>query len=327
MIKANPRPVLLEAAFLLVALVPAAAAGTTLDGVRAKGTLACGLIRAEADYSKNEDHGDLSLFGADFCRAVAAAVLGEAQKIRILSFPDEPAGLKAVGAGEVALAVGATPDAVSGKAFSVGFGSPVFDDGQGFLVNRQDGIASLSDLAGKPVCFIANTSAETGLGTLTARGIRYRPFPFEERGEMEAALVTGHCAAMTGDVSMLAVERIAFHARAKDYVILPETIRQDPFAPAFRQGDAQWAAIVNGVTAALREADAKGITRASAVTMAHNTGDPTAKQLLGPGHDLGLDDLWAARVITAVGNYGEMFDRDLGENSPLRLTRGKPFTE
>jgi general L-amino acid transport system substrate-binding protein len=127
---------------LLMALALPAEAGATLDRVRAEGALACGLVRAEADYSKTEPHGDLALLGFDFCRAVAAAVLGDAQKVRFESFPDEPRGLKAAGAGEVALAIGATPDAASGKAFGVEFGSPIFDDGQGFMVNRRDGIAT-----------------------------------------------------------------------------------------------------------------------------------------------------------------------------------------
>ena len=311
---------------LLLALAPFAKAGTTLEGVRTEGVLTCGLTRSEADYSKTEAHGDLASFGLDFCRAVAAATLRDAKKIRLKSFPDEPHGLKAAGASEVALLIGATPDAASGKAFGVGFGSPVFDDGQGFLVNRKDGISSLADLARQQVCFISNTSAEIGLQTLSARGIRFLPFPFEEMGEMEAALVTGHCAAMTGDVSMLAVERTGFHARANDYVILSEIIGEDPFSPAYPVGDAQWAAIVNGVTAALHEADRLGVTQADATRMAGN-GDPAGVQFSswapGIGRDLGLDDMWAIRVIAAVGNYGELFDRDLGAHSPLRLVRGQ----
>jgi general L-amino acid transport system substrate-binding protein len=143
---------------------------------------------------------------------------------------------------------------------------------------------------------------------------------------MEAALVSGHCAAMTGDLSMLAVERAGFHSRQREFVILPEIISEDPFAPAYRAGDVQWQAILNGVTAALQEAERNGISQANAAMVARK-GDRAAKRLLeatGTGRDLGLDDLWAARAISAAGNYGEMFDRDLGALSPLRLDRRGP---
>jgi len=151
------------------------------------------------------------------------------------------------------------------------------------------------------------------------------PFPFEEQGEMEAALVSGHCAAMTGDISQLANARAAFHGRVNNFKILPETITLDPLAPAYAQGDPRWGDIVNWVISALIQAEASGVTQIN-VDVMRASEDPVVSRLLtkagGVGRALGLDDDWAVHVIKAVGNYGEIFERDLGQRSPFKLDRG-----
>ena len=311
----------------LIASTRVALAGGTLDDVRAAGVLACGVTVESEDYSKSESHGDLSELGLDVCRAVAAVVLADAAKVVPAVFQDDTKSLAAVASGKIALLAGGTPNLADEAAYGIAFGPPVFLDGQGFLVRKQDGLAEIKDLEGKQVCFITETRAEDDLiDGLARRGVHVIPFPFEETGEMEAALVTGHCATIGASVSQLAEMRTGFHARTSEYEIMPETISVLPFAPVYKAGDPHWAQIVAWTRHALLLAEEAGITKADAAAL-RDTGRPPVRYLLGGvpgiGKPLGLDDGWAFRAIEAVGNYGEMFDRDVGEKSPLRVARGR----
>jgi general L-amino acid transport system substrate-binding protein len=155
--------------------------------------------------------------------------------------------------------------------------------------------------------------------------IEWLPFSFQEEGEMEAAFITRNCAAITADVSQLAYERIAFKGMAKDFEILPDVIAKDPLAATYRLDDPQWAAIVNWTVEALIQAEESGVTQSNLAAM-KKRGDPVIERLLGVqrgyGQYLLLDDEWAAHVIAAVGNYGEIYDRDLGALSAMKLPRG-----
>jgi len=202
----------------------------------------------------------------------------------------------------------------------------MFYDHQGLLVNKTTGIRSLADLKGKKICFLIGTEIERQLTAYMQRqGIPFIPGPFSEEGEMEAAFVTRNCAAVSADVSQLAYERIAFCNLAQNFEILPEIVAKDPLAPAVRQGDAQWAAIVDWTMQALIQAEESGVTQANVSEM-KKSGDMVVERLLGAqkgwGQFLSLDDDWAARAIAAVGNYGEIFERDLGSGSPMKLERG-----
>ena len=244
----------------IVAGVCSAGAAATLDQIKSAGELSCGIVTEEYDYDKDDTHGNLTALGTDTCKAVAAAVLGQNGKLLVSSFPDEHHGLEAVASGKIALLAGASPRASMGTRYSVGFGQPFFFDGQGFIVAKTAAINSTGDLVGKRICFIGNTEAETVLSaTLRERAINFLPFPFEEQGEMEAALIAGHCAAMTADVSQLANARAAFHGRVNDFVILPEYITFDPVSPAFHRDDPQWEAIVNWTIYAIIQAEASGV--------------------------------------------------------------------
>jgi general L-amino acid transport system substrate-binding protein len=312
-------------AFLAPAPLQYAVAGT-LEDVRKAGTLACGVNTDVEDYSKFETHGDISVLGRDICRAVAAAVLGDPDKSILLALPDDPRSLAAIRSGQVALLAGATPDLASQAAFGVNFGPPVFFDGQGFLVHTQTGLESVADLRDKQVCFITETQAEADLNDkLASRDVRFIPFPFEETGEMEAALVTGHCTAIAAPVSQLASMRTGFHALIAQYEILPDMLTLEPFAPAFRSDDPYWATIVSWTINSTILAEEAGITQSNAASQ-RGAGRPEVRYLLGGtpgvGKALGLDDAWALRAVLAVGNYGEMYERDLGSGSPLRLPRG-----
>jgi len=303
-----------------------AGVGAELDAVRTAGRLSCGIVTEPADYTKDDTHANLAAFDLDLCKAVAAAVLGDGERIRVSAFPDERHGLAATKAGQIDLLAAATPSASKAVQYAVGFAAPVLFDGRGFLAAKAAGIASINDLSGKQVCFISGTEAETALdAALRQRNITVLPFPFEELGEMEAALATGHCAAITADVSQLALTRSELHRRANNFTLLPELITVDPLAPAYRQGDPQWAAIVSATIDVLLAAEASDITRATIASMPA-TGENRPGFLVnasGASAALGLDDDRAVHVIKAVGNYAELFARDLGEGSPLGLPRGR----
>ncbi len=185
----------------------------------------------------------------------------------------------------------------------------------------------MTDLAGKQICYIAETGAEEALApAMAARSIKYIPFPFEEMGEMEAALVSGHCTAITANVTQLANMRAAFLGQRNNYSILPEMITADPAAPAYPVGDPAWAAIVDWSITALIQAEASGVTAANLETM-RSSDDPVVRRLLGtdrgPVLALGLDRDWSVRAIKAAGNFGEIYERDVGMASPLKLPRGQ----
>ncbi len=182
-----------------VVLATSAHAGTTLDAVLKSKTLSCGAVTALNDETKEDTHGDTSAFGADICRAVAAAAHAT---VTLHAFPSERLALEALNAGTIALFVGATPNPGLARRYGISYLRPVFFDGQGLLVHKDRGLHGLRDLAGKHVCFIGATDAERHLDDAArAAGIGVAPFPFEEIGEMEAALVGGRCDAETHDVT------------------------------------------------------------------------------------------------------------------------------
>jgi general L-amino acid transport system substrate-binding protein len=305
----------------------ASPAGPTLARIRAAGNLPCGVNFEEAEYSTQDAHGNHSALDLDLCKAIAVAVLGPGAKFTALPYRDEQDALKGLRSGEIAVLATASPNFMNTAAGGFGFSRPIFYDYQGFLVNKSIGIHASKDLAGKKICFLGGTEIQSQVqGYMQRQSIPWLPFPFQEKGEMEAAFITGNCAAVTADVSQLAYERIAFRSMASQFEILPEVIAKDPLAPAYRLDDHQWAAIANWVVEALIQAEESGVTQANLLPML-KSGDPVVLRLLdvqrGYGQYLALDDSWAAHVIEAVGNYGELFERDLGSQSVMRLVRGQ----
>jgi general L-amino acid transport system substrate-binding protein len=317
---------------VLIAAV-SAHAGTVMDGIRKSGSFPCGVVTALNDESTDDTHGNLSALGTDLCRAVAAAMLGPQAHIELKQFPAEAQAYQSLQKGEIDLIVGATPDPGLARRYGVQYLNPVFFDGQGLLVHKDRGIQSLRDLAGKQVCFIDLTDAATKFEqAVQAAGIKVGFFPFEEIGEMEAALVDGHCDAETHDISKLAQGRSAFHGRKNDFEILPDRLTLDPLSPVVRTNDPDFARVVNWVAGALVQAQISGVTQANAEAMKRSP-DPVVQTLVGvrqgPQWGLFLDRNWSLWAIEATGNYGEIFDRDVGAQSPLRLERGpnRPWTQ
>jgi general L-amino acid transport system substrate-binding protein len=200
----------------------------TLAAIQSRHQIRCGAITAAEDYSMASTHGDLSRFGADLCRAMASALLGRTDALSVVGYPDDGHGLRALRNGEIDLLFGVTPDAASALPYGVAFAPTAMFDGQGFMVRRDSGLTNPEQLSHKLLCFITGTSQEARMQDWgAARGVDFWAHDFQERGEMETALETGNCAAITDDVTALAQMRASFTRPWREFVILPQMIAVD----------------------------------------------------------------------------------------------------
>jgi general L-amino acid transport system substrate-binding protein len=302
---------------------------STLSHVRAEGVLRCGIDQEQAEYSTSDDHGNREAFDADLCRAVAVAVLGKDALTRVTLYPDDRAAMHGLNAGDVEMVATLSDDFTHSVGTHLRFTQPVLWDGVGFLVPGRSPVDRARQLSGKKICLLAETMVEESVRAWFAREhLEFVPFPFQEEGEMQEAFATGNCGALAGDRTRLAETRAEFTRRGRQTRLLPEYISKDPLAASVRDDNTQWAALVNWVMEALIQAEESGVTQANVKAMrARADSDPVLRFLLGGSREigpaLGLDDDWAARVIAATGNYGEMYERDLGSASPLNLSRGE----
>jgi general L-amino acid transport system substrate-binding protein len=309
--------------FGLIAFANAAHA-QTLDSIRAARHMDCGAVLSADDWNGEDIHGNLSALGGEICRAIAIAILGDTENLTIRSFPAELEALNALKSGAIQVAVGVSPSAATAMQFGVGFGPPVFYDSQRFMVSKLSGVTELAGLRDKLICALDMTPPERALrDEMTVRGISYGLQAHSEQGEMDAAVAVRRCAAGTAMESRLAQSRANFHAWTSDFVFLPERFGLDPIVPAYRYGDQKLALLIDWTVSALIEAEALGITQSN-VAAASSREDMRAEQLLGrdfaTAQALGLAHDWAAKVIAATGNYGEIFQRTTGE--PYHLDRG-----
>jgi len=296
----------------------------TLESIRTAHHLGCGTVVGADDWNGEDVHGNLSALEGEVCRAVAVAILGGEGSLTVQAFPAEPEALAALQAGTIQLAVGISPSASTAVHSGVGFGPPVFYDSQRLMVSRRSGISRLEDLRHKLVCALDMSPPERALrDEMTARGIPYGLMAHSEQGEMDAAVAVRRCEAATAMESRLAQSRANFHALSGEFVFLPDRFGLYPVVPAYRGGDQTFGLVIAWVISALIEAEALGITQANVAT-AMNRQDARAEQLLGhdfaTGQALGLRHDWAAQVIAATGNYGEIFQRTTGR--PYHLDRG-----
>jgi general L-amino acid transport system substrate-binding protein len=303
-------------------------APSTLSSVKSTGVLQCGVIREAEDYSKAEVHGNRAAFDIDICKAIAVGVLGEQQRTLFLTYPDEPTAIQALLAGKIQVVASATPNFANISEMGVAFSPVILMDGQGFLVNKRFRISTPKDLAGQKVCFVSGTSVGENLALFAQREqIGLIPFPFEEQGEMEAAMYTANCAAMTTDITQLANTRARYRDRASDFDILAGSITSDPLAVAYARGDLQWASVVNAIVSAVIQAEQSGITAANIDQRRMDSNDPAVRFYFAKGSGvanlLQLKPDWATNVVKAVGNYGELYERDLGDKNPLNIPRGQ----
>lgn len=303
------------------------ASSVTVESLRKAGILTCGIDQSEAEFSSDDEHGSRFAFDRDLCTAVAAAILGPHPKIVIRGYPDNNTALQALQSREVDLVATVSDDFTHSTRDGISFTRPVLWDGDGFLVLRSSGMARIADLSNRKICFLAQTETEDRLHSwFLQHGIGLTPFPFQEQGEMEAAFVTGNCTALAGSLTRLANARAVFGSQAQDYEFLPEVISADALASAYRSEDRQLGDVIAWTENLLLAAEEMNLTSRN-VLSASAVADPIRMRLQGYtrelGRPLGLDAAWPSHVVAEVGNFGEIFDRDLGKGSPLKLPRGR----
>ena len=306
--------------------VSPAFAGATLDAVKSRGSLVCGVHTALYGFSAPDDKGTWRGIDVDMCRAVAAALFGDANKIKYVPLSAQ-ARMTALQSGEIdILSRNTTWTLTRATANGLNFAPVNYYDGQGFLVAKKLGVTGAKELVGATVCSQTGTTTELNLADyFRANKMELKPVTIEKFEEVTAAFVSGRCDAMTSDVSQLAAIRANEVPNPDDYVLLPELISKEPLAPAVRQGDDQWHDVVSWSIYAMIEAEERGITSANVDEMLKSA-DPNIKRLLGVtpgfGQALGVDEKWVYNIIKQVGNYGESFDRNVGTGSKLKLPRG-----
>jgi general L-amino acid transport system substrate-binding protein len=303
-----------------------AEAGPTLDAVKARGQLACGVSTATAGFAMPDSAGVYRGLDVDFCKAFAAAILGASDKVKFVPLSAQQR-FTAIQSGEVdILSRNSTWSLQREGQNGLLFAPVTFYDGQGFLVAKKLGVSSAKELSGATVCVQPGTTTELNLADyFRANDLQLKLVVIDNIDEVENAFFSGRCDAYTTDASGLAGTRVSKAPDPEDYLLLPERISKEPLAPAVRAGDDQWFDIVRWTVFAVIDAEELGITAAN-VDQQLKSPDPNVQRLLGVtagnGQALGLDEKWAWRAIKAVGNYGEIFDRNVGKNSPLKLDRG-----
>lgn len=307
---------------LALTLAGTAQAGATLDAVKARNSLKCGVSTGLAGFSIADSQGQWQGLDADGCKALAAAVLGDASKVQFVPLSAQQR-FTALQSGEVDVLIRNTTWTLTRDA-SLGFhfAGVLFYDGQGFMVPKDLGVKSAKELDGAEVCVQTGTTTELNLADyFRANGMKFKPVVFESLEESKTAFFNGRCQVYTTDRSGLASLRSADAPNPDDYVILPDIISKEPLGPVVRRGDDEWFAIVKWMVYALIEAEEKGVTSGNVDQMKESQ-DPVIQRLLGTSGDMGamlsLDNDWVVRMLKAVGNYGEMYARNV---VPIGLSR------
>ncbi len=323
--KAKTLAVTLMAVALAAAALPAAA-GPTLDKVKQRGVVTCGVNTGLAGFSIADRQGRFTGLDVDTCRAVAAAVLGDAQKARFVQATAQQR-FTLLQSGEIDILTRNTTWTLTREGdLGLLFAPPNYYDGQGFMVSKDLGIKTAKELDGATICVQAGTTTELNLADyFRSQRLSFKPLVIEKLDEAENAFFSGRCDAYTTDRSGLAGTRAGKATNPDDYVILPEVISKEPLAAAVRQGDDEWFNIVRWTIMALIDAEEKGVTSKNVDEMKKSP-DPEIQRMLGTvpgmGKSLHLGEDWAYQIIKQLGNYGELFDRNIGKDSPLNLDRG-----
>ncbi|GAB1361771.1 amino acid ABC transporter substrate-binding protein [Rhodobacter sp.] len=306
-------------------LAGAAFAGT-LDDVKARGELICGVNVGLTGFGAPDANGEWKGFDVDLCRAVAAAVLGDGTKVKFVPTTGETR-FTALASGEVdMLARNSTWTYSRDNDLKLDFVAVNYYDGQGFMVKKDLGVSSAKELDGATVCIQTGTTTELNLADFFKfNNISYTPVTVQDDSEAQRQYLAGACDAYTTDASGLAASR-ATMADADNHIILPEIISKEPLGPAVRHGDNQWGDIVRWTFNALLIAEEKGITKANIEEVAASSTDPEVRRLLGLEGDMGkmsgLDNGAFKAAIAAGGNYGEIFEANIGSSTPIGLARG-----
>ncbi len=310
---------------LLVLMTAGSVAAGTLEDVKARGELLAGVNGELFGFGKPDEKGVWQGLDVDTARAVAAAVFGDANKVKFVPL-NTKTRFTALQSGEVdVLTRNCTVTLSRETAMGLNFAHVNYYDGQGFMVSKQLGVSSAKELDGATVCVLPGTTTELNLADyFRTNGMKMTPVVIDNNAELSKAFFAGRCDAFTSDASQLAGIR-ATAPNPDDYILLPEIISKEPLAPAVRHGDDKWLDVVNMATMALIAAEEFGITSQNVDEMLKSE-NPDIQRFLGvtPGNGeaLGLDEKWAYNIIKQVGNYGEVFERNVGVNTSLKLERG-----
>jgi general L-amino acid transport system substrate-binding protein len=302
------------------------AIGGTLEDVKSRGILNCGVSEGVPGFSNPDASGNWAGLDSDVCRAVAVAIFDDPEKVNFVPLASKQKIL-AVVTGQVDLTSRTTTWTMKRDTKEgVDFTTIVFYDGQGFMVRKSIGVTDARELQGATVCVTSGTTTELNLADFAlANNIEVEAVVFEGKKEAVNAYKTGRCDALTTDSSQLAAFRTTMD-NPGDHLILKELISKEPLSPLVRHGDNEWKDLVTWIVNGLITAEELGVTSANAADMAANTNNPTIQRLLGTtgeyGGYIGLENDWMLRVISKIGNYGEIFERNLGQGTPLKLKRG-----
>ncbi len=314
-----------SAAVASFALVGAVQAGSTMNSVKAKGFVQCGVSQGLPGFSNFDDRGNWSGIDVDVCEAVAAAVFGDAKKVKYTPLSAKER-FTALQSGEVdLLSRNTTWTLTRDTALGLNFTGVNYYDGQGFMVPKNLGVKSARELSGAAVCTNTGTTTELNVADyFRANKMDYKVVAFEKADEVVAAYDAGRCDVYTTDQSGLYAQRIKLK-NPDAHVVLPEIISKEPLGPVVGHGDDEWFDVVKWSLFCMVNAEEMGVNSGN-VKSSMNSGDPGIKRLLGTegdgGKNLGLPANWCANIITQVGNYGESFDRNLGPSTTLKIARG-----
>ncbi len=316
---------LTTATTVLLLTAGAAHAGATLNAIKERGFIKCGVSDGLPGFSFADEKGNYSGIDVDVCRAVAAAVFGDSTKVKFTPLTAKER-FTALQSGEIdVLSRNTTWTSNRDSAQGMNFAGVTYYDGQGFLVNKKLGVKSAKELDGATVCINAGTTHELNLSDyFRANKKKFTPLTYEKSDESAKSLEAGRCDVLTSDQSQLYAQRIKL-AKPDDYVVLPEVISKEPLGPVVRHGDDEWLDIVKWTLYAMVNAEELGVNSRNVEEMKQST-NPDVKRLLGvegdKGKEFGLANDWMAVVIRQVGNYGEIFERNVGKDSPLKIARG-----
>ncbi|MGU3537661.1 amino acid ABC transporter substrate-binding protein [Methylobacterium sp. A54F] len=319
-------PALAAGLALAAALALPARADGLLAEIRARGHLLCGSSPGVAGFGMPDGQGRWQGLDIDFCRALAAAVFDDPEKVRFVPLA-APARFTALQSGEVDVLVRNTTWTLARDAGAkLDFPAINFYDGQGFLVRRDSGVGHVAGLDRASICLQQGTTTELNLADwFRSHGLTYRVVAYATAEETRRAFESGRCDAYSTDKSSLYGERLQL-AQPEAYEVLPETISKEPFAPGVRQGDPQWRDIVAWTHFAMVDAEEAGIRQENVEALRRETPSPDVRRILGVegryGEMLGLTNDWAYRIVRHVGNYGEVYARNLGAGTPLNIPRG-----
>ncbi len=318
--------VIATAAALTAAMSTNAFAGATLDSVKKKGFVQCGVSIGLPGFSNADEKGNWSGLDVDVCRAVAAALFGDASKVKYTPLTAKER-FTALQSGEIdMLSRNTTWTLTRDSSLGLNFAGVNYYDGQGFMVTKNLGVKSALELDGASFCIQAGTTTELNLADyFRSNNMKYTPVTFDTSDETVKAFDAGRCDALTSDQSQLYALRIKL-GNPEGAMVLPEVISKEPLGPVTAQGDDEWFKIVRWSLFAMVNAEEMGITSGN-VDAKMASDDPNIRRLLGQegikGSGLGLSDTWAANIVKQVGNYSESFERNVGQGSALKISRGQ----